>query len=441
MVNLCRHPKPGAFGSTGAVCALVLSALVSTPLHAQDPGMAQEPAPADTRFDASARVDAYHAPRDDRAAADSSVLTGQFKASTDWSDTVRTVFDARLSTTRRDGQSSGARNDSQLLEAYGSKQSGETEWRLGRQVLAWGRADGINPTDNLTPRDLVTWLPFEDDQRFGVWALRGNTRLSDTYDLTVVVSPWFQGSVIPLPVLPHAVTTASPDYKLANTTFAIKLNRSADAFDWSVSYLRGLSLLPEGRVLYADAMGPGIEFHYDRVQVLGADMARNVGRFGLRAEAAMTWTHGSDDGRPAQRTPDLFVVAGVDHTVSGNLNVNLQAIGRHVMRFNDPYAIAEPGQRQMAIQNAITVGQQDSTTWGYSLRVSDKWLEETLQGEVLLVDFRTRDTRALKPMLSYAVTDRIKTTLGAVIYCGADDTLFGRKKHSNRIYLELRYAP
>jgi len=257
----------------------------------------------------------------------------------------------------------------------------------------------------------------------------------------LVFSPWFESTIVPVPVLPHPVGLPSPARNLANSTFAIKLNRSDAALDWSVSYLRGLSLLPGARVLGVDAMGPQLEFHNDRVQVLGADVARNFGRFGFRAEAAFTWPHGSDDGTPAQRHPDLFAVAGVDRTFQENLYVNAQLFGRHVLHYTDPYAISDPVQRQVSVQNAITYGQQDRTSLGYSLRISDKWLGDTLQAELLLVDVRTRNTRFMRPLLSYAVTDRVKATLGAVIYQGADDTLFGRKKFNNRVFVELRYAP
>src|SRR5262249_54766607 len=48
---------------------------------------------------------------------------------------------------------------------------GHLDLELGRQKLAWGRTDGVNPTDNLTPRD---WTDPLDEQRLSPWALRAN---------------------------------------------------------------------------------------------------------------------------------------------------------------------------------------------------------------------------------------------------------------------------
>ena len=46
----------------------------------------------------------------------------------------------------------GAHTHARLLECYGTYHFGKADLRVGKQIVAWGRADGINPTDNLTPR-------------------------------------------------------------------------------------------------------------------------------------------------------------------------------------------------------------------------------------------------------------------------------------------------
>ena len=51
--------------------------------------------------------------------------------------------------------------------------------RAGRQIIAWGRADGLNPTDNLTGEDLTLLAPDDDDRRLGTTALRASYYLGD----------------------------------------------------------------------------------------------------------------------------------------------------------------------------------------------------------------------------------------------------------------------
>ncbi|MGC2048134.1 MAG: hypothetical protein WA635_05945, partial [Gallionella sp.] len=67
-------------------------------------------------------------------------------------------------------KASGASN--KLLEAYLNFSSENTDYRIGKQIIVWGRADRLNPTDNLTPRDFTLLTPEDDDQRAGTLAAK-----------------------------------------------------------------------------------------------------------------------------------------------------------------------------------------------------------------------------------------------------------------------------
>jgi len=41
-------------------------------------------------------------------------------------------------------------------EAYADLYVGATDWRIGRQVISWGTADGFNPTNVINPRGTLT---------------------------------------------------------------------------------------------------------------------------------------------------------------------------------------------------------------------------------------------------------------------------------------------
>ena len=66
-----------------------------------------------------------------------------------------------------------------LREAYGLVNAGPVEVKLGRQIEVWGRADGLNPTDNLSPRDFTLLVPEDNEQR------RGNTWLRVAADIGI----------------------------------------------------------------------------------------------------------------------------------------------------------------------------------------------------------------------------------------------------------------
>ena len=51
---------------------------------------------------------------------------------------------------------------------------GRLDVRAGRQIIAWGRADGVNPTDNLSGQDLTLLVPDDVDRRLGTTAVRAS---------------------------------------------------------------------------------------------------------------------------------------------------------------------------------------------------------------------------------------------------------------------------
>ena len=54
-----------------------------------------------------------------------------------------------------------------MREAYVNAYLGPFDLRLGKQIIVWGRADALNPTNNLTPVDFRIRSPLEDDIRLG----------------------------------------------------------------------------------------------------------------------------------------------------------------------------------------------------------------------------------------------------------------------------------
>jgi len=363
--------------------------------------------------------------------------TAQIKALPSFSETLDGKLEARLTNPAISG---GGETKSRLLEGYITAHFEKADLRIGKQIVAWGRADGINPTDNLTPRDFTLLLPFEDDQRFGTTAVRLDTFLSQEHTVTVFATPFFEPSKIPLPTDGRTFVYATPPHTLSNTEIGLKLNKVGEGFDWSVSYFRGFSPLPDARLIGSGPAGPILELHYDRITVLGADFARNYGRFGLRGEAAYVDTADDSGMDPGIKNPYLFWVIGVDRTFLDNFNVNLQFFQRWVRRYQNPESVAAPQTRSVAVLNAVLDGQRDRINNGISFRVSKKWFNDTLEAEIFTVINLTRNDSFWRPLLTYAFNDHWKGTIGAEFYSGAKATQFGGLKLNRGGFAELRYG-
>ncbi|MBI3524720.1 MAG: hypothetical protein HY066_09355 [Betaproteobacteria bacterium] len=389
------------------------------------------------RVSGALRADYFHAAKRPDQGSDLLGVTAQIKTLPELGERIDGKLEARITNPalNRDGAS-----QSRLLEGFVTLHLAQADLRIGKQIVAWGRADGINPTDNLTPRDYTVLLPFEDDQRFGTTAIKLDTYLSPQHTLTVFISPFFKPAMISLPTAGRTLRETTPARTLANSELGLKLDKIGEGLDGSISYFHGFSLLPDLRLLGSNPVEPILESHYDRINVLGADFARNFGRFAVRGEAAYVDTRDTAGDDPGIKNPYLFWIIGIDRTFFEEMNVNVQFFQRRVRRYHAPEGIADLQARAVALLNALIDGQRDRISNGISFRVSNKWFNNTLEAEVFAVLNLTRRDRFIRPLLTYAFTDHWKGTVGAEVYGGAADTQFGSLKPRRGVFAELRYG-
>jgi hypothetical protein len=163
-----------------------------------------------------------------------------------------------------------------------------------------------------------------------------------------------------------------------------------------------------------------------------------VGPYTLRGEAAYTFTErsGADD---TIKSPFFFLVAGADRTLPGAVYVNLQYVLRVVSDFRRPRDITDPLRREIALEQALINDQLDRVKHAVALRVSRSWLDETLQGEISAIVSMTRGDYAVRPKVTYALTDRVRLTAGADVLGGPTPSFFGRLRDTTTAYVEVRW--
>jgi hypothetical protein len=340
-----------------------------------------------------------------------------------------------------------------LREAYVNAYVGPFDFRIGHQIVAWGRADGFNPTDNITPKNMLARSPDEDDRREGNFLIRSYTNLHPIR-LEAVWIPFFRSSVVPTNLLsfPPGINLIEPDYpeaRLENSAFAFRLNLEYPSFDGSFSYFNGHNPFPgitsNPPRVFAGAVLLDIYLKSYRMHVIGADFSTTVaGSLGLRAEVAYRKPHGDRDANIHIPNPDIQYVVGLDKEFSGNFSVILQYIGRYVCDFVElveppyPFNIAE---YELEHKNRMIASQQFELSHSVSCRAEKRFLHETLGIEVLGLFNMTSEELLLRPKLTYDVADGIAFVLGGELYSGPDTTLFGTiDSHLSAVFTELKIS-
>jgi hypothetical protein len=336
-----------------------------------------------------------------------------------------------------DGDATG-----ELREAFVDLKLGRLDVRAGRQVIAWGRADGVNPTDNLSGQDLRLLVPDEADKRLGTTAVRASYYGGDV-SLTGVWLPEFRGHEFALPAPAAGVAFVRDGQRWPGDQWAVRVEQTGRAVDWSVSYFRGKDMAPDlvaaGLHARAEEATPAILLLHHRVRVFGGDMTANLGRFGLRAEAAYVGTEDARGSDPFIKNPFVFIVAGADRTWGGLLNLNVQYLLRYVL--DDPAMDAGEGFASVvAAQQAILNSQTRRSQHGASFRVAYKWLHETLEGEVAAAAYVRPSGMTVRPKMVYAVTDDWKVLVGAEVFRGEAASLFGLLRGNSTGFAELRWG-
>lgn len=322
-----------------------------------------------------------------------------------------------------------------VRQAYAQTGSGSFDIRVGSQIFPWGRADGINPTDNLTPRQYEFLTRDLEDQRFGTPAVN-MTWFTGPVSLNLVWLAGFKPSELPWPPTTPPVHDIKPG--TPSDQWAVKLDTVRDDYEGSLSYFDGYDVLPSAAFLSASTPTE-IFLAHDRIKVLGGDFAAPVGRFVVRGEVAHTDTSAPQSGAVFSLRPQTYAVAGGEHTFNEYLNVNIQYYYRRV----DGSAVTG-GQSAQAEDIgdvfAITAQEFYRTDHGFTFRISDEWLHETLEASMSGVFSTSREGYIVKPLIKYRVSDELTVSLGADIFGGSDKTLYGFLKGNSTAYLELRWG-
>jgi hypothetical protein len=319
--------------------------------------------------------------------------------------------------------------------------------RVGRQILAWGKADLVNPTDHLSPRDFTD--PLEsDDERLGVWAVGPRLQLGDVRWEGAIV-PIFTGSIMPFgssrwsppfpPQVPNPlnpgqmvrltyefVPPREPATTFANVQYATRVSGSVRGWDVSASYFDGWEDVPRlGRELAISGAGSGtvrITPEHLRKRAVGGDVATVVRSFTLRCETAYIRPD------PLQGPDHVQYVLGVERTFgdmlgSGGTFLLVQWI--HSVLPGD--FVAPPLDFNYLFERATTVRVQHNVSAAAQVVVEGvyEW---------------ARDGYYVQPAASYRFGDNVRVEGLVDLLGGRATEFFGLFADNRRLQFRVRYS-
>ncbi len=332
----------------------------------------------------------------------------------------------------------------EVREAYASIYTRKMDFYIGQQVIVWGKADGFNPTNNITPQNMLIKSADEDDRRESNFLFRGFYHFHP-FRLEMIWVPQYAASTLPygLIPLPEAVVLnemAMPENNWKESSGAVKLHWEFPAIDGSFSWYQGYMPFAGIKAGNIQVRTGGLSIEVIptpyRMNVFGADFSTIIASCGLRGELACRIPQ-EDEHLLHIPNSDFQTILGVDRTW-GNFSLILQYVGRFVRDFK----MLQPSDNPAYLledKNRMIAGQLDEFSHAASVRPVLNLRQETMTLELPGLYNTTTEELFLSPKMTCDIADALSLTLGAEIFNGPEDTLYGTVNDAlSAVYIEVK---
>lgn len=187
----------------------------------------------------------------------------------------------------------------ELREAFFQYTSENWDFKVGRQIVTWGVADGLRIMDIVSPMDYTEFLARDfDDIRIPVntFVLK---YIKPSYNLELVFTPITEHFILPVDDKnPWSFTNSlsmptifelgnKPDMTIKNSEFGGIFSFYLSGIDFSVSALHSWNKMPAFRYSFSENEDTLLmHAEYDRLDMLGMNFSMPVGKFVVRGEVA-----------------------------------------------------------------------------------------------------------------------------------------------------------
>ena len=322
-------------------------------------------------------------------------------------------------------------------ELYLRFSGASTDFTIGKQVFAWGKADGFNPTDNLNPYDYLDFLTAE---KIGVLsaavAYTGNEAGFDLVFVPLFTPariPGFEDRWFAPPDLPFTVNIDDlrigerllPEQDLENAQVGLRLWATRWGFDVAVTAYQGFDSIPA--IAFALDLQTGelvASPAYNEITEYGLSVARVFGPTSLHFEGSYRDTEEDFD--------DDFVsyVFGLNRSfyVGGAIE-EIRLIAEYV---DEAFIEYEENDRRFTTDLSRPFRDTVLMEWTFVVR---EGVEMRVAGAYNLEE----DDYLVQPLFAYDFTDNWKMEAGLDLIDGDPDTFWGNWENNDRAFIHLDY--
>jgi len=327
-----------------------------------------------------------------------------------------------------------------LREFFLQGQIGDTLLTIGKQQVVWGKADGLKVLDIVDPQSFREFILEEfDDSRIPLWTLNIERQIGNwDWQLLWIPDPTFhaipkQGATYAftspelVPVAPPGVAVSlenpkRPERPFRDSDVGLRVATFWRGWDITFNYLYQYDNLPVLRQrLTLTGREPAVTItpEYERTHVLGTTFSTAVGDWVIRGEMgyfSRKFFIGMDPTRHhgVVKSPHLHYVLGLDWNGPSNLLFSGQLIQSWMLKHT-------------------TRSTRDRLDTTLTLLMRRLFLYDTLTAEVLIIANLNHGDGIVRPKLRYQWLDHLDIWLGADLFFGDRDGVFGQFGNNDRV--------
>ena len=347
----------------------------------------------------------------------------------------------------------------QLKEAYAGYRSDKIDLFLGNQIVVWGRTDGFNPTNNITPNDYF-FLTYEpDDQKMSNFMLRTKWKPTNTIDIELIAIPFYKASVYRYELFDmgqpaYFNQVDNPKLNFDKGSLAARFNVESSSISFAASYFIGHNPF-YGFALDSYTLSPlAVTFTPKPyfMQTFGADFALPIKSWIIRGEMALNITKDYDDILDMNvPNPDFSYVVGIERSFWDIMAI-FQYVGKYTFDFKELTEPVFTGYTPIAIQqyaadmllfesnkyNRKIFNQQEKTNHMLFLALSRSFFYEQLNVELTGAYNITTEEQMLRSRVKWNLTDAVSANIGCSFMLGPDESIFNMAgRVMNGVFLGL----
>jgi len=358
-------------------------------------------------------------------------------------------YESRLND-QRDG---GQHGEITLRELYFDAELAGGFWRVGKQQVVWGQSDGLKVLDQVNPQSYSEFILDDfDDSRIPLWMVNLELPFQDdtlqllwipdasTHELSEFNTPFELTSknLVPKPPLDSQGKPAipvnfnerrDPNKFWRDSDIGVRYSMFTDsAWDITFNYLYHYQDLP---VLYQQFVSSGsgsqdrieITPTFERSHLIGGTLSNAFDDFTIRAE----WGYSTDAYfvssnlalNGIENSAELSTVIGLDYQGISDMFISLQWFQSHLFQYKKTIA-------------------RDENNQSVTLLLQHDFMNETLRIESLFIHNINEEDGLARPKIIYQMTSELELFMGADLFYGSQDGLFGQFDRQDRMNMGFK---